>query len=48
MKEPEMEVIADLMCKVLEDHKNEDLIGEVREKTRELCEAFPLYAEFRR
>jgi hypothetical protein len=35
------------MCKVLEDHKNEAVIAEVRKKTRELCEAFPLYAEFR-
>ena len=47
MKETEMEQIGDLMCRVLEDHKNEDVISEVRAKTRELCEAFPLYPELR-
>ncbi len=47
MKEPEMEKIADLMCRVLEDHKNEGTIGEVRSETRRLCDAFPLYPELR-
>jgi glycine hydroxymethyltransferase len=47
MKEPEMELIGDLMCRVLEDHKNEAVIREVRAETRKLCEAFPLYAELR-
>lgn len=47
MKEPEMERIADLMCRVLADHKNDTVIGQVREETKELCEAFPLYSELR-
>jgi glycine hydroxymethyltransferase len=47
MKEPEMERIADLMCRVLDDHKNEDVIREVRAGTLELCEAFPLYPDLR-
>ena len=47
MKEPEMEHIGDLMCRVLEDHKNEDVIAEVRAATRQLCDAFPLYPELR-
>jgi len=47
MKEPEMERIADLMCRVLVDHKNEEVIEEVRAETRKLCEAFPLYADLR-
>jgi glycine hydroxymethyltransferase len=45
MKEPEMEKIADMMCRVLEDHKNESVIDEVKKETLVLCEAFPLYAE---
>ncbi|MGD8413280.1 MAG: serine hydroxymethyltransferase [Candidatus Latescibacterota bacterium] len=48
MKEPEMIVIADLMCRVLSDYKNEELLAEVRDETRKLCEEFPLYAELRR
>jgi glycine hydroxymethyltransferase len=47
MKEPEMERIGDLMCRVLADHKNEEVIAEVRKETRKLCEAFPLYPELR-
>ena len=47
MKEAEMIKIADLMTRVLDDHKNEDVIASVRKETLELCEAFPLYPEFR-
>jgi glycine hydroxymethyltransferase len=47
MKEPEMENIADLMSRVLEDHKNEGVIEEVRMETRKLCDAFPLYPDLR-
>ena len=47
MKEPEMERIADLMCRVLEDHKNEDVIAEVKSQTRLLCDGFPLYPGLR-
>lgn len=48
MKEPEMGKIADLMCRVLSDHKNETVISEVKEEARLLCEAFPLYPELRK
>jgi glycine hydroxymethyltransferase len=47
MKEPEMEQIAALMCRVLDDHKNEEVIADVRGATSKLCDKFPLYAELR-
>lgn len=45
MKEGEMEVIAELIFKTLTSGGNESILEEVREKVRELCEAFPLYSE---
>jgi glycine hydroxymethyltransferase len=48
MKEPEMERIADMMCRVLENVEDERAIENVRRETKSLCEAFPLYAEYRR
>jgi len=48
MKEPEMERIADLMSRVLENTEDEGALQAVRKETRALCEAFPLYAEYRR
>ena len=48
MKVPEMEKIADLMCQVLADYKNETVLSAVREETRKLCEQFPLYADLRK
>ncbi len=48
MKEPEMLKIADLIARVLENYKDETVIRDVREETRKLCEAFPLYPELRR
>lgn len=48
MKEAEMIEIADLMCRVLEDYKNEAVIAEVRDATLKLCEAFPLYEDLRK
>jgi len=47
MKEKEMEQIADLMCRVLENIGSDDVIQEVRKETAALCEAFPLYADYR-
>ena len=47
MKEPEMLKIADLIARVLENYKDETVIRDVREETRRLCEAFPLYPELR-
>ncbi len=48
MKVPEMEKIADLMCQVLADYKNETVLSAVREETHKLCEQFPLYADLRK
>ncbi len=48
MKEPEMDRIADLMCRILEQIDDERVQQEVRRETAALCEAFPLYAEYRR
>jgi glycine hydroxymethyltransferase len=47
MGEKEMRTIAELMARVLEDTGNEETIRAVRAKTRELCDAFPLYPELR-
>jgi glycine hydroxymethyltransferase len=47
MREPEMHTIAGLMARVLEDTGSEETIRAVRAKTRELCDAFPLYPELR-
>jgi glycine hydroxymethyltransferase len=47
MKEPEMRLIADLMARVLSDAGSEAVATDVRARTRELCGAFPLYAELR-
>jgi glycine hydroxymethyltransferase len=48
MKEPEMKMIAGLMMRVLENIGDDNVITEVRKKASELCEMFPLYAEYRR
>jgi glycine hydroxymethyltransferase len=45
MREKEMRTIAEEMARVLEDTTNEETIRSVRAKTRELCDAFPLYPE---
>ncbi|MCZ6766426.1 MAG: serine hydroxymethyltransferase, partial [bacterium] len=47
MKNDEMVTIANMMCRVLENVENKRVIEEVRARTRDLCEAFPLYAEYR-
>lgn len=48
MKEPEMKRIAGLMVRVLENIDDERIIADVRKAATELCETFPLYAEYRR
>jgi glycine hydroxymethyltransferase len=47
MSEKEMDTIAGLMARVLQDTGDEATIREVRARTRELCDAFPLYPELR-
>ena len=44
MQAPEMEIIADLIVKILNDPQNDNVIKKVRQEVNELCKAFPLYA----
>ena len=46
MKEGEMEQIANWIAGVIQDHKNESLILNIRKQVEELCSRFPLYASF--
>ena len=48
MKEHEMAQIGDLMVRVLQNIEDDATIAAVREETKALCEAFPLYPEYRR
>jgi glycine hydroxymethyltransferase len=43
MREPEMEIIADCLEKVLRSPRDEALLGSIRETIRELCRRFPVY-----
>jgi glycine hydroxymethyltransferase len=45
MKEPDMEMIADLINKVLTNIGNQNIYREVEKNVRELCAKFPLYPE---
>ena len=45
MKEPEMEIIGNLILKVLNNINNEDIINEVNEEVKELTGRFPLYKD---
>ncbi len=47
MKEPEMEIIADLINKVLTNIGNQNIYSEVENNVIELCAKFPLYPELR-
>jgi glycine hydroxymethyltransferase len=44
-KEPQMIEIANLMCDVMENMDNENVIAAVREKVSILCSRFPVYSE---
>jgi glycine hydroxymethyltransferase len=45
MKEPQMELIGNLIVDVLKNSRGDDgVVQNTREKIRELCEAFPLYS----
>ncbi len=48
MKENEMREIARLIYKILTNIESEMVIGQVRNRVRELCSAFPLYPELTR
>jgi glycine hydroxymethyltransferase len=43
-KETEMTLIADCVCDVLDDHKNETKLAKIKSQVKSLCEKFPIYA----
>ncbi len=45
MKEPEMELIGQLIAEVLKDPENEEVLRRVLSKVKELTQTFPLYPE---
>ncbi|PKL89408.1 MAG: serine hydroxymethyltransferase [Ignavibacteriae bacterium HGW-Ignavibacteriae-2] len=45
MKENEMDVIAGLINKAVENNENEDILNSVKKDVNELCSKFPLYKE---
>jgi glycine hydroxymethyltransferase len=45
MKEPEMEIIADLIARVLKDPASSENIKRVRDKVKTMCKKFPVYKE---
>ncbi|MDO8683144.1 MAG: serine hydroxymethyltransferase [Armatimonadota bacterium] len=45
MREPEMEIIADLINTILSDIENEAIRAEVRKRVKALCDAFPVSAD---
>ncbi|MFN7064790.1 MAG: serine hydroxymethyltransferase [Aquificaceae bacterium] len=47
MKEEEMRLIARLIAQVIENPKDEKVIGKVKAQVIELCQQFPLYPEFK-
>lgn len=47
MKEPEMEIVADMIERVLMNHENEEVLAQVRKEVKELTEKFPLYPELK-
>jgi glycine hydroxymethyltransferase len=47
MKEPEMEIIADLIARVLKGPANSENIKRIRGKVKSLCKKFPVYEEIK-
>lgn len=47
MKETEMEIVVDMIEKVLMNHEDEEVLAQVRKEVKELTERFPLYPELR-
>lgn len=45
MKEPEMEIIGNLIARVIDNPDEESIRAQVKEEVRELCKQFPLYPE---
>ncbi len=47
MKEEEMVIVGKLIAKVLKNPNNEEVLEQVKEEVKDLCERFPLYKELR-
>lgn len=47
MKEPEMEIIADLIDNAISNYENESKLDQLKHEVKNLCSRFPLYAELR-
>jgi glycine hydroxymethyltransferase len=47
MREPEMDLIAELIARVLASSDDDHVAASVREKVEALCRKFPLYPESR-
>jgi len=45
MREPEMELIAGMISRVLKNPKNAKLRTEIRQEVTELCRSFPIYQD---
>jgi len=45
MKEPEMDIIADLIVSVINNPRDSSTINRVKQKVRSLCKKFPVYAD---
>lgn len=45
MKEPQMELIANLIIKVLKNPENDEILKDVTQEVKNLCAKFPLYLE---
>ncbi|MFH1947355.1 MAG: serine hydroxymethyltransferase [Candidatus Magasanikbacteria bacterium] len=45
MKEAEMEIVADMIERVLMNHEDEEILAQVKQEVKELTSKFPLYPE---
>jgi len=46
MKEPEMEIIAAMIVKILKNSTDDNLVENTKKRVRELCDGFPLYNDY--
>ena len=48
MKEPQMEIIAELIDKAVTNAENDVTLSKIKSEVKELCSGFPLYSELRK
>lgn len=48
MKEPQMEIIAELIDKAVANAENDDTLLKIKSEVKSLCSGFPLYSELRK